>query len=280
MAYSYGALNSVAVQQFSLIFENEYQHMVRKLAGVTQEVHGVVGSEYVAKFADAYDLHDRGAYHSDIARTPVQYRKELITLSNKVALVSSDIFEQALVNVSEIQNQARQAAMALARIQDQIILDAMLGSTPDNTVTAASNMTVAALRSAKKDLDDADVPETDRYIVATYSQQSNLLSETEVTSSDYNTVRALVMGEVDTFLGFKFIWISDGMSTGGLTASGGVRKTYAFHKDAIISPYSIEPSVDKDWIAEAQSYVIVPRVRMGSKVVRNDGIVLINCTES
>ena len=31
------------------------------------------------------------------------------------------------------------------------------------------------------------------------------MAETEISSSDYNTVKALVQGQVDSFLGFKFI---------------------------------------------------------------------------
>ena len=31
------------------------------------------------------------------------------------------------------------------------------------------------------------------------------MAETEVSSSDFNTVKALVQGQVDSFLGFKFI---------------------------------------------------------------------------
>lgn len=280
MAYSYGQLNTVAIEQFSLIFENEYQHDKRKLNNVTQEIHGVVGKDYVAKFAAPFDLSDRGAYHSNIPRTPVEYRKQLIEMKDKTALVASDIFEQALVNASELQNMARQAVMSLVRQQDQIVLDGMVASTPDHTVTAASNLNLVALQEAKRKLDDVDVPIEDRYIVATYSQQESLLKENETTSVDYNTQRTLVLGQIETFYGFKFIWISDGMSTGGLPIATSVRKCYAWQQDAIMTPYGIEPKVDKDWLPESQSNIIVPKVRMGSEVVRNGGIVLINCTEA
>jgi len=37
------------------------------------------------------------------------------------------------------------------------------------------------------------------------SQLASLLKTTQVTSSDYNSVKALVRGELDTYLGFKFI---------------------------------------------------------------------------
>ena len=44
-----------------------------------------------------------------------------------------------------------------------------------------------------------------RYLVHNAAQLQNLLGQTQVTSADYNSVKALVNGELDTFLGFKFI---------------------------------------------------------------------------
>ena len=41
--------------------------------------------------------------------------------------------------------------------------------------------------------------------IVTAAQIEDLLESTEVTSADYNTVKALVNGEVDTFMGFKFV---------------------------------------------------------------------------
>jgi hypothetical protein len=280
MAYSYGELNTVAIQKFSVIFENEYQADKRKLMNTTQEIHGLIGKEYVAKFAKPFDLHARGAYHSNIPQTIVDYRKLLVELEDRTALVSSDIFEQALVNASELQNFSRQCAASLVRQQDQIIIDGMVDSTPTQTVTAASNLNLDALLKTKQYFDDTDVPETERYLVATFSQQRSLLKEEKITSSDYATLKALVRGEINEFLGFTFIWIADKMTTGGLPINEGVRKCYAWHRDAIITPYSIEPKVDRDWLAEAQSTIIVPVVRMGSKVGRDDGIILINATET
>jgi hypothetical protein len=71
---------------------------------------------------------------------------------------------------------------------------------------AGANLNVQALRRAKEIFDANDVDESiPRYMAINASALQSLLSETEVTSSDYNSVKALVMGEVDTFLGFKFI---------------------------------------------------------------------------
>jgi hypothetical protein len=80
-----------------------------------------------------------------------------------------------------------------------------------------AGLTIAKLRTTKEVLDLSDVdPDEPRYIVVTPKQITNLLATTEVTSSDFNTVKALVAGQVNTFMGFEFIvsnrLLSDGTS--------------------------------------------------------------------
>lgn len=79
------------------------------------------------------------------------------------------------------------------------------------TGTAANTgLTIGKLRQAKFMLDNADVDDEDpRYVAITAKSLQDLLRTTEVTSADYNTVRALVDGKVNTFLGFEFKRISN-----------------------------------------------------------------------
>lgn len=74
---------------------------------------------------------------------------------------------------------------------------------------ANSGLTIGKLRQAKYILDNNEVPDEEPRVMAVCAKQlQDLLRSTEVTSADYNTVRALVEGEVDTFLGFKFKRVS------------------------------------------------------------------------
>lgn len=71
-----------------------------------------------------------------------------------------------------------------------------------------AGLTVSKLIEAKTILDAAEAgtdPDEERYIAVTAKQIANLLSTTEVTSSDYASVKALVQGQIDTFMGFKFV---------------------------------------------------------------------------
>lgn len=121
-----------------------------------------------------------------------------------------------------------QAAMwAMGRSMDDVLLAAMrgnaysgeAGTTPvalpaaqkilayvDGTPGTPTNLNVGTLRRAKYLFDAADHdPELPRYFALNAFQLMNLLKATEITSSDYNVVKALVQGQIDTFLGFKFV---------------------------------------------------------------------------
>lgn len=85
-------------------------------------------------------------------------------------------------------------------------------------VTAGSNhsaatstaLTIAKLLTCKQLLDEGDIdPERQRYFVTNPYNIAQLLNTTEVKSSDYNTVKALAHGQIDTFMGFKFIMLQD-----------------------------------------------------------------------
>jgi hypothetical protein len=113
-------------------------------------------------------------------------------------------------------------AYALGRAMDGLIIDAALGTSKtgengtDNTAfdsanqqiaAGAAGLTIAKLREAKKIMleNEVDVDMDPLYIAVTAAQLDDLLGTTEVTSADYNTVKALVQGSIDSFMGFKFI---------------------------------------------------------------------------
>lgn len=121
---------------------------------------------------------------------------------------------------------AENMANALGRKMDEVIMAAMLGnaSSMDSSDSASnvalpaansidedfgsanSNLTIAKLIEARRILMAADVsPDEELYFVYNASAMAALLNTTQATSADYNSVRALVRGELDTFMGFKFI---------------------------------------------------------------------------
>ncbi|HSH41857.1 MAG TPA: phage capsid protein [Arenicellales bacterium] len=124
---------------------------------------------------------------------------------------------------------AQAHAWAMGRGMDDEIIDAFFGtayegkdgstsvSFPAAQQVAVDNhdydsgsgntgLTISKLLAAKEILDSADLdPDEPRYIAPTARQISDLLSTTEVSSADYNTVKALAEGRIDSYMGFQFI---------------------------------------------------------------------------
>lgn len=138
---------------------------------------------------------------------------------------------------------------AYARTCDSIIIGALRGNAATGTVgdvntplpegqkigvtfgsgTANSGLTLPKLRRAKFILDSNDVDEEEeRIIVVSARQLQDLLGTLEVTSADYNTVRALVDGNINTFMGFKF------RRTQLLPVTANVRSCYVYVKSGVV----------------------------------------------
>ena len=140
-------------------------------------------------------------------------------------------------------------AMAFARKKDQIIYAALLGTaystkagttsnTISQTVTCAGGLTVANLLEIKQTMDLANVDdpmEDPRFLVCTSYEMTDLLNTTEVKSSDYNTVKALAAGQMNSFCGFNFIVLPPTSVTNGVvTRASNVNYCVAYSKSALM----------------------------------------------
>jgi hypothetical protein len=222
---------------------------------------------------------------TDVTPLNVSFSQVTLTLTDWNAAEYSDIFSQAKVNFDERQELVQVVAAAMGRRQDQLILDALANSSTSLTVSndiggTDSNLNVAKLRSAKRLLDKGNVPPEGRHIVLHANGLDSLLSETAVTSSDFNTVKALVQGEINTFLGFTFHVIGD-RTEGGLAIDGSNdRVCYAFHKDAVGYGEGIAMRSEINYIPEKTSWLVNEVFSAGAITIDAGGIVAITCRES
>ena len=222
---------------------------------------------------------------TDVTPLNVTYSQATVTLTDYIAAEYSDIFNQAKVNFDERQELVQVVAKAIGRRSDQMIIDALAASSTRLTVAtsiggAGTNMNMAKLREAARLMNTANVPAEDRYMLIHASQLSSLLSETAVTSSDFNSVKALVQGDITSFMGFNFITIGD-RSEGGLTGggSGSTRKVYAYHKMAVGMAESMAIRSEINYIPEKTSWLVSSMFSAGAVAIDAGGCVDITCTE-
>lgn len=131
-------------------------------------------------------------------------------------------------------------------------------------------LNIDKIRGAGYLLDLADVPAEGRYLVGHPKGKYDLLGTTEVTSIDYNGVKALVDGQVDSFLGFKFIW------TTLVAYSGTEYKNFAWHKNAMLFAVGkddlgfkarIEERADKNYSTQVFNEMMIGCTRMDEKAI-------------
>ncbi len=80
----------------------------------------------------------------------------------------------------------------------------------NHSAATATGMTIDKLLTCKQLLDEGDIdPERQRYIVLNPFNLNQMLATTEISNVDYNTVKALAQGRIDTFMGFKFIMLQN-----------------------------------------------------------------------
>jgi hypothetical protein len=220
---------------------------------------------------------------SDVSPLNVAYSQVTVNLQDWIAAEYSDIFMQQKVNFDERRELVQVLSNAIGRRHDQLILDALNASSTGLTVGTnvggtTTNLNVAKLRDAKGQLDAKNVPMSDRHIIIHASSLQSLLGETSVTSSDFNTVKALVQGDINTFLGFTFHVMGD-RDEGGLPKPS-TRTLFAFHKDAVGMAEGIAPKTEINYIPEKTSFLVASMFSAGAVAIDDEGIVKISCTEA
>jgi len=159
--------------------------------------------------------------HADTPLSDTPHSRRRVTLVDYEYADLIDNQDKLKTLIDPTSSYALAAAYAIGRATDDLIIAAATGTAYTGTtgssstvlpngqkITEASTagLTIAKLRNAKKILDLGDVdPSIPRYIVVGPNQVADLLGDTNVTSSDFNTIKALVNGEINTFMGFNFI---------------------------------------------------------------------------
>jgi hypothetical protein len=281
-------LTEAAVTEFDSEVKHEYQGM-RTLRETVSIRTGVIGKSY--EFTRmGKGLANQKASQADVTPMDVDHSRQPVIMQNWNAPEYTDIFDQAEVNFDEKAELAVTIAKAIGRREDQLVIDALAAVTfaatndedPDTgrvfDISATRNFVLDSIRSAKGHLDDIEADDDERHIVLRAQALQKLLEDPEVTSSDFNTVKALVNGDLDTYMGFKFHKIGT-RKEGGLPGVAADRTAFAYQKAAIGLAIGIDMKTTIDWIAQKTSWLANGMFKAGAIAREPQGIVKIQYDE-
>lgn len=289
-------ITTAFVQQYSANVQMLVQQMDARLPAFVRNESVTGEFAYFDQIGRAEAI-ERVTRHGDtpLVETPHSRRQVALRSFEWADLIDRQDLVRTLINPES--QYARAAAAAMQRKMDDVLIEAATGTartgkTGSTTTSlpagqqiavdyvesggaANSGMTIAKLRRAKTIMDEDEVDNEDRFLVCAARQIQDLLRTTEVTSSDFNTVRALVAGEVDTFLGFRFI------RSERLGVSGGHRRCFAYQRQGLLLAIGQAPQAritersDKSYSTQVYYSMDIGATRM-----EEDRVVQILCAEA
>lgn len=282
-------VNTAFVQQYSANVQMLSQQMGSRLRD-TVRVESMTGKNAFFDQVGSATAQKRTTRHGDTPQIDTPHARRRVSLVDYEYADLIDDQDKIRMLIDPTSAYARAAAAAMGRAIDDEIIAAATGTAytgeTGSTSTAlpaaqqiangGTDLTVAKLREAKKILDLSDVdPSIPRYIAVGPDQIENLLSDTNVTSADFNTVKALVQGEVTAFMGFNFIM------TNRLAKSGNIRSCFAWAEDGLALAIGkdvnarIDERADKGYATQVYYCMSIGSTRM-----EEDKVVQIDCDES
>jgi hypothetical protein len=280
-------ITTAFVQQYSANIQMLSQQMGSLLRDKVR-LESVVGKNAFFDQVGSVTAVEKTSRHSDTPQIDTPHARRRVSLADYEFADLIDQQDKVRLLIDPTSSYAQAAAMAMGRAMDDVIISAALGTAytgeTGSTSTANANsiahgsagLTIDKLRTAKQTLDLGDVdPSIPRHIIVSPRQITDLLGTTEVTSSDFNTVKALANGEVNSFLGFNFI------VSNRLALSSTTRSCIAFAQDGIALGIGkdvnarIDERADKSYATQVYYCMSIGATRMEeAKVVE------VQCTES
>ncbi|MGE5537331.1 MAG: phage capsid protein [Gemmatimonas sp.] len=283
-------ITTAFVEQYSAnVLQLSQQRGSRLRAAV--RVEPVTGKTAVIDRIGVVAAKRRTSRHADTPQLDTPHSRRRVSLVDYDWSDMIDDADKVRTLVDPASPYAMAGAWAMGRAMDDEVIAAFTGAASagvDGSVSvalpgtqqiahASAGLTIDKLLQAKERLDGADVDDAmARYVAVTAKQVTNLLSATEVKSADYNTVKALVRGEIDTFLGFKFI------RTERLGKdSGGNRQVIAWAEDGVVLAVGKEPvarvteRADKNYSTQ-----VFYSMAIGAARLEEAKVVAIACVES
>jgi hypothetical protein len=180
----------------------------------------VTGTSHYFERIGATAAQVRTTRHSNTPQIDTPHSRRKVTLADYDWADLIDQEDKVRMLISPQSEYAKAGAYAMGRAMDDAIIAAASGNAfggvagattialpaSQQIAVGTSSLSVDKLISAKEILDASDVdPDEQKYLICSAKEITALLGEEKITSADYNSVKALVAGQVDTFMGFKFI---------------------------------------------------------------------------
>jgi len=280
-------ISKAFVQQFQDNLIHLAQQKGSRLRGAVNE-QSVTGEKFNFERLGTVAAVAKTTRHTNTPVLDVPHSRRTATMADYHWADLIDSEDKVRMLVTPESHYAKSGANSMARAIDDLIITAATGNAVDGDgsnvalpsgqkiVHGSAGLTLAKLITAKEILDGNDIdPDEERYMVLGSKQVSNLLNTTEVKSADYNSIKALVQGDIDTFMGFKFL------RSERLALASTTRTCFAFTASAMGLGIGADVKTQID-VRPDKSYAhqVYLSFVAGATRVQDECVVEVQCTEA
>lgn len=294
-------INKAFVQQFSSNIIMLAQQQGSRLSGA------VMQKDINGKYAhfDRVGLlaaQEKTTRHAEVAYQDTPHSRRRVTIGDFYTVDLVDDEDEVRLLIDPKSAYAKTMANALGRKIDDLILEAATGNStsvdssdagsnvalPSNQVVdedfgtgSDTNLTLEKMIEAKRIIEGNDVdPSDEKTFVANADGIANLLNDTTITSADYNSLKPLVNGEINRYLGANVVRTERLRGTADGTDTDPVQCLY-LAKSGIGFAKGRDISVKMDKIPERHYATQVYASMTGGAVrVEEEKVVKIECVQS
>ena len=231
--------------------------------------------------------------HEDTPLTEVPFSRRRVTFDTYRGADLIDSADRVKMAKDPTSPTMKQILWSLNRTKDDIIIDAARGNavaidaddatsnvalpSAQKVAVGSTDLSLVKIINARKILlnADVDVHEEPIYFAIGPDQLEALLNDSTITSADYNSVRMLMGGDIDTFMGFKWI-----IST-RLIKSGTTRFCLAWAQSGLGLAMNGSPNTRMTERADKNySMQVYLEASLGAVRIEDEKVVEIACNES
>lgn len=198
-----------------------------------------------------------------------------VTLADAYVPLLVDKLDELKTNIDMQKEYSSIIATALGKKADEIIITAATAGTT-TIPTTAGGLTYAKILEVVTYFNNKRVPMGNRHLAIGATDLAAALAISQFTSADYNTLQAVMKGEINQALGLKWVIMPDDM----IPTASNVASCFAFDTMALGVSVGQEPKTQIDWNPERFAHQLVGTLSMGAAIVDGDGVVEIPCARA
>lgn len=257
------------VRQYESDVHIAYQRMGSKLRNAVRTKNNIKGESTTFQTVSAGSAVQKSR-HAEVATMNITHAPVTCTLADWYAADYIDKLDELKINHDERMVVAQNGAAALGRKTDELITDAMDGTTNVQTEGGTARLTEAKIKVTFVHFGDNEIPDDgDRFWCVAPEQWTDLLGITSFASADYIGGDQLpYKGGMTAKRWYTFMWF--GFS--GLDVASNIWKTFAWHRTGVGHASGADVQSEINYVPQRVAHLATSWMSQGAVLIDDTSV--------